>query len=212
MDPDDDLERLDDAIGASLRRRADELSGRLDGSVSWAVVERQARRRRRWRLAAASVGAAAAAAVAMVGFSSFTGGEREVLRAPTTQPPVGSVGATSSRSTTTTTEPATPGSTAPVVPPPTGSAALTTSTSAEPTAPAASTTAYSSEGGAITVRLTGGTIALDGDPEPADGWTVRIDDDGPDRVRVRFERDDERSEIRVDLTADGRLEPRITDR
>ena len=42
-------------------------------------------------------------------------------------------------------------------------------------------------------------VALVADPVPSGGFSVRIDDNGPDRVRVRFEKDDQRSEIRVDL-------------
>ena len=64
--------------------------------------------------------------------------------------------------------------------------------------PARSTT-FDSSGGSITVRLAGGAIALAGDPSPSAGYSVRIDDNGPDRVRVRFESDAGRSEIRVDL-------------
>ena len=45
-------------------------------------------------------------------------------------------------------------------------------------------------------------------PTPSPGFTPSVDDNGPDRVRVRFERDDQRTEIRVDLE-DGRLVPRI---
>ena len=69
---------------------------------------------------------------------------------------------------------------------------------------------YDSTGGSISVRMDGGVLAIDGEPRPTPGWSVRVDDDGPTRVRVRFERDDRRSEIRIDLV-DGRLEPRITD-
>ena len=43
---------------------------------------------------------------------------------------------------------------------------------------------------------------------PAPGWSYRVDDDGPTRVRVRFERDGQRSEIRVDLEGGG-LVPEI---
>ncbi len=58
------------------------------------------------------------------------------------------------------------------------------------------------------VTSTGGAVALAVDPSPSSGWTYRIDDDGPTRVRVRFERDGQRSEIRVELR-DGRLVPEI---
>ncbi len=58
------------------------------------------------------------------------------------------------------------------------------------------------------MRLAGGAIALAGDPSPRAGYSVRIDDNGPDRVRVRFESDAGRSEIRVDLQG-GELVPEI---
>ncbi len=82
-------------------------------------------------------------------------------------------------------------------------AAPTVATTAAPT-----TRTYDSVGGSITVRLAGGVISLAGDPVPAPGFSVRIDDNGPDRVRVRFELGDQRSEIRVDLE-DGELIPEI---
>ena len=60
------------------------------------------------------------------------------------------------------------------------------------------------------MRLADGRIVLAGDPVASDGWTVRIDDNGPTRVRVRFEAGSQRSEIRVDLE-DGSLVPLISD-
>ncbi len=94
-----------------------------------------------------------------------------------------------------------PATTVPVqpVPPP---------TAPPTTAPSASTETYDGIGGSITVRLSGGTVALVGDPSPAPGYTTRVDDNGPDRVRVRFERDDARTEIRVEVEG-GELVPEI---
>jgi hypothetical protein len=85
-------------------------------------------------------------------------------------------------------------------------AAPTTATG--PAVPEDVLSSYEGIGGSITVRLSGGTVTLASAPTPSPGFTVRVDDDGPDRVRVRFERDDERTEIRVELE-DGRLVPTI---
>ena len=74
--------------------------------------------------------------------------------------------------------------------------------------PDVETRTFAGAGGSVTVRRDGGTVVLAGDPEPATGYTARIDDDGPDRVRVRFERDSERTEIRVEVEG-GRLVPQI---
>ena len=58
------------------------------------------------------------------------------------------------------------------------------------------------------MRLAGGAIALAGDPSPRAGYSVRIDDNGPDRVGVRFESDtDARRSASTSRTA--RLVPEI---
>jgi hypothetical protein len=149
-----------------------------------------------------------------------------VGEAPTTGPPVSAVPATATTTSATrpTTSPPAPGSVPPVtspeptattVPSPTVTAPATTATSTTTATTAAvpptSTYPYTSVGGSIVVRLRDGGIALDGTPAPAPGWLVRIDEDGPDRVRVRFELDDRRSEIRVDLD-DGQPVVEITER
>ena len=54
----------------------------------------------------------------------------------------------------------------------------------------------------------GTTIRLLGEPEPSGGYSVEVEDDGPDRVRVRFESGERRSRITVELI-DGTLVPRI---
>ena len=81
-------------------------------------------------------------------------------------------------------------------------------TSPPTTASPATTMTYDGIGGSITVRLSGGTLTLVGAPSPTPGYTTRVDDNGPDRVRVRFERDDVRTEIRVDVEG-GELVPEI---
>ena len=95
--------------------------------------------------------------------------------------------------------------------PDTAPAAPTTQapTSAAPaTTPTSSRSTFSSAGGSIAVTLVGGTVTLDRDPSATDGWSFRVDDDGPTRVRVRFERQGQRSEIRVEVHGDA-LVPEI---
>ena len=52
------------------------------------------------------------------------------------------------------------------------------------------------------------TISLLGEPQPAAGYSVEVEDNGPDRVRVRFESGERRSRITVELI-DGALVPQI---
>ena len=159
---------------------------------------------------------------------AVTGGDREVLRAPATQPVVDTVTPSTPPAPTTPTtsrahgaKPRTPVTTAPVTAAAptltTGAPVVTVPPAAPAVTPAATTTdavaapttsTYTSIGGSITVRLADRRISLDGAPNATSGWSTRIDDDGPDRVRVRFELDDRRSEIRVDLE-DGRLVQQI---
>ena len=67
---------------------------------------------------------------------------------------------------------------------------------------------YSSAGGSIEVEVSPSGLRLVGQPEPAPGYTVEVEDDRPDRVRVRFESGDRRSRITVELV-DGQPEPQI---
>ena len=213
----------DQDIAIALGRRADELAPDLDTDSAWERVARRGGARRRWRAAVTAVGTAAAAVVVVVVMITVAGGGRETVRAPATQVVVPTTAPSSPPAptealTTPTTVPSAPGPTStPVMPATTleTTAGQTTSppvaTTAPPViAPPASTSTYNANGGAITVRLTGSQIALASDPVPTSGWSGRIDDNGPDRVRVRFEMGDQRSEIRVDLV-DGQLVPRITE-
>jgi hypothetical protein len=111
-----------------------------------------------------------------------------------------------------TTTPPTAGVTAAPTPPPAAPEVAPTmpSSTVVSTTQAPMTTTFSSVGGSIVVRAEGGAVALDRDPSPTAGWTSQVDDDGPTRVRVRFERDGQRSEIRVDLR-DGELVPEIVE-
>jgi cytoskeletal protein RodZ len=200
----------DSELSAALRERAARTRPPLDVGQAFESVRHRARRRRIRNGIVAGIGGAAAVAAIAIGVGAVTS-DRDVVRTPATAPPetgavippatsepattVDSTSTTYTHSTTTTT----------------GPRRTTTTTTARATAgPAvpAVTETYESVGGSMTVRLAGGRIALVGDPEPAAGFTPHVYDNGPDRVRVRFESATDDAEIRVDLV-DGRLIPTI---
>ena len=83
-----------------------------------------------------------------------------------------------------------------VVAPPTSPPPTTPTTTVAP-APDPITQTYSSAGGSITVRWDGAALSLL-DVTPAAGFGSEVEDERPDRIRVRFEGDgDFRIEIRV---------------
>jgi hypothetical protein len=209
---------MDDMLDTALRQHADRLTaGVIDVPADYDAVARRARARRgRWMAVATSVAAAAAVAGVLVVASAT--GDRATIRSPATAPIPAPPLATSPSPTSTVPTPTEP---TPTAPPLTTSPATSTIAplpatppatlpAAPPTVPAAepTTETYEGIGGSITVRLSGDTLILATAPVPAAGFTASVDDNGPDRVRVRFERDDQRTEIRVDLE-DGRLVPRI---
>jgi hypothetical protein len=213
----------DDALGTVLRQHAERLTeGLTDPTAVADVIARRARaRRHRWT--AATAGLATAAAVAGVLVVASATGDQATVRTPAVSPTLGptiapsTVPATTPTPTTppapTTATPATiaPATIAPTtVPASTATLPASTATLAPVSVPPSTVTTatYQGVGGSIRVRLTGGTVMLAADPSPVPGYTTRIDDNGPARVRVRFERDDERTEIRVDVE-DGRLVPTI---
>ena len=197
----------DSELSAALRERAARTRLPLDAGQAFESVRHRARRRRIRNGIAAGVGGVAAVAAIAIGVGAVTS-DRDTVRTPATAPP----------------------ETRAVVPPPTIGAGdhrrldlddvhpldhdhhhssddhddrrSTTTT----TGPAATpvTRTYESVGGSITVRLADGRIALVGEAAPAAGFTAHVYDNGPDRVRVRFESDADEAEIRVDLI-DGRM-------
>ena len=213
---DDELDDQD--LRAALQRRADALTGPIDTEGALWAVRSRARRRGRGRTVAATVAALAAASVAFVVVGSVVRDERTTLRTPASP---GDVRATAPTVATTdpvvaTVPPPAPTPPPSVVPPAAPAApaapAPTTARPPDPTtspAPPATRT-FSSRGGSIVVRHEAGTIVLVGNPSPSSGWTYRIDDSGPIRVRVRFEAGDARSEIRIDLEG-GELVPTIVE-
>ncbi len=223
MDHHDDLALEDDEIGAALRHHAGEISGPLDVVVALSEVLARSRSRRRWRKVVITAGTTAAAVVTgALGLVVLGPDQRDVLRGPATQPgpqtappsvtatfdPLpATTGSVNVGSTTPATSPVGPSASSAPAPP---ASAPTAAPSLQPADTAAGpvTARYSSVGGSIVVRVTNRQIALDSDPVPVSGWSARIDDNGPTRVRVRFEAGERRSEIRVDLV-DGVLAPRI---
>lgn len=212
-DPDRELDDIDDRdLGAMLRRHADALTGPVDTDAALAVVQRRTRARRRWRVAASTLAVAAAVAVIFVAAGALIGDDRGTVRSPaaSTASPVPSVRSTVAPTTAATPAPS-PAAVTTTLPPSSTVTAVAppASPTTEPASPSPTTT-YSSNGGSIVVTHAGGAISLARDPAPTDGWSFRIDDDGPTRVRVRFERDGSRSEIRVDLRGDE-LVPEISE-
>lgn len=159
-----------------------------------------------WRMAAAWVAALVAATVLtwqIVGLADSQVGESPVAVAPvlpTTLPE------TSSAPTTSLVP--TPSST---VPTSTTSTIATGSTSPSSTAATAewSVRTVNSPGGTVVVRHRSGVVELQG-ATPAPGFGVEIDDDGPDRVRVEFEGEDD--DYRVEARwRDGTLVVEVDD-
>ena len=187
----------DRQLAAALRRRADALDvGDLDAAAT--TVRRRAGRQRKVRIGATVLSVAVLGAAGVVAVRSIDDGQ-DVVRTPATQPPV------------VTTSPPTP--TTETVPPTVTVSTTIVPGTATPTPAASATTStgqaeYNSLGGSITVEQVGDTIQLLGEPEPAGGYSVEVEDDGPDRVRVRFERGELRSRITVELV-DGALVPQI---
>jgi hypothetical protein len=114
---------------------------------------------------------------------------------PVAVPPTGTASSTSAPATTA---PAVPGTT--VVPPPTTPQPTSPTTATTPApGPGPTTDSYSSAGGSITVRWDGTVLDLQY-ATPAAGFEAEVEDDRPDRVRVRFRGDagDVRIELRVE--------------
>ena len=130
-------------------------------------------------------------------------------------PPAGStpttVAGAGPSATTTPTTAATPADTSapsPATAPTSTTAGPTTASTAPP--PAASepwTRTATGRGGTVTVRFTASTVELVV-ATPASGYTVEVDDAGPDRVRVSF--DDGEQETRIEARP-GEDAPTVTE-
>ena len=186
----------DHQLTAALRRRADALDvGDID--VAATSVRRRAGRQRAFRVGATVLSFAVVAIAGVVAIRSLDGGQ-EVVRSPATPPPP-----------VVTTVP--PASTTPA--PSTVTASPTTVIgTVTPTPPTTVTfgrrAGFGSLGGGITVEKVGDRIRLVGQPEPAEGYAFEVEDNGPNRVRVRFDNGERRSRITVELV-DGAWVPRV---
>ncbi len=187
----------DRQLAAALRRRADALDvGDLDAAAT--IVRRRAGRQRRVRIGATVLSVAVLGAAGVVAVRSIDGGQ-DVVRTPATETPV------------VTTSP--PAPTTETVPPTVTVSTTTVPGTATPTSVGSVTRSpgqagYESVGGSITVEHVDDSVHLLGEPQPAAGYSVEVEDDGPERVRVRFESGERRSRITVELV-DGALVPQI---
>jgi hypothetical protein len=134
----------------------------------------------------------------IVGLADSQVGDGPVAAAPTLPVASSTSNATATSLPPDTTSPTTASTT---------TAAPAPSTSTPPsTEPAAewSVRTVNSAGGTVVVRHRSGEVELQA-ATPASGFSVEIDDSGPDRVRVEFEADD--ADIRVEVRwRDGELE------
>ncbi|MGN6612030.1 MAG: hypothetical protein ACTHLJ_09660 [Angustibacter sp.] len=73
----------------------------------------------------------------------------------------------------------------------------TTTTTSTPARPAAVDRTVRVEGGQVGVRCVGQTASLRF-AQPADGWAVRVEDNGPEHVKVTFRSSSDRREIEVE--------------
>ncbi len=117
----------------------------------------------------------------------------------TSQPPVSSTSVTPT--STTAVETTTPSTTA--APPPPGPSPTST------TQPSSSTgmATVGSAGGTVTVSYGGGEVYFEG-ATPLPGYSVEVEDEGPEHVVVAFQSDEETIEVRIEWK-DGELVSRV---
>lgn len=123
--------------------------------------------------------------------------------APTTAAttPSSSRSSTTSAPRTTSTTRTRSSTTAPPASTSSSSRPRTTTTSSAPR-PAAVDRTVRVEGGQVGVRCVGQTASLRF-AQPADGWSVRVEDDGPEHVKVTFRSSGDRREIEVESQCSG---------
>ncbi len=84
----------------------------------------------------------------------------------------------------------------------------TTSTTEDPTPDPTATATYNLVGGWVTITYGPGVVELVG-AAPNSGFSIEIKENGPDRVEVEFEGDEQESRFRADETSGGTPELRI---
>ena len=146
----------------------------------------------------------AAEAEALPAFTTVTSGIPPEV--PTTATPASGTtttgtGVTSSPPTPTT---STPGTTATTTP---GPSTTTTAGDTSTTAPSSGISAHQMIGGSVVIESGGGQVRLvSASPRP--GFSVEVDDDGPEKVDVEFRREDHESRFTAGWE-DGRARVRI---
>lgn len=145
----------------------------------------------------------------IVGLADSQVGDVPVAAAPTLPDASSTSIATTTSLAPDTTSPTTASTTTVATTP---SQSTSTPTSTPPSTEAAdewSVRTVNSSGGTVVVRHRPGEVELQA-ATPASGFSVEIDDSGPDRVRVEFESDD--ADIRVEVRwRDGELEISVED-
>lgn len=135
------------------------------------------------------VAVAAPATTVLLTASSST----ETAVSPSTSSPSTTIGLVDEPSSTTTTT----STAAPPPPPPPSPTSIT-----QPP-PASGVATVGSAGGTVTVSYRDGQVYFEG-ATPAPGYSVEVDDDGPEHVVVEFESEDETIEVRIEWR-DGEL-------
>ncbi len=121
-----------------------------------------------------------------------------------------STSTTSAPTTTTSVQPETPTTTSPSDPEPAETTTTTTTVPATTTTTGAPTTevrSYELVGGSVSVEIGDGTVRLAG-ASPKPGFTMEVENSGPEKVEVEFHNDDHESHF-TGKFEDGRFEPSI---
>jgi septal ring-binding cell division protein DamX len=119
---------------------------------------------------------------------------------------------TSTTTTTTTTSTTVPATTAPISesepePAETTTTATTTPATTTTSAPPTEIRSYDLVGGTVSVEIGDGTVRLAG-ASPKPGFTMEVENSGPEKVEVEFHNDDHESHF-TGKFEDGRFEPSI---
>jgi len=129
--------------------------------------------------------------------------------APVGVPPTTAISPAASEGSGTTvpTESTPPTSTTPPTSVPSQTSTTTTTSTTVP--PDSYSKTYDTEGGWVTIIVSGEDVTFGGG-QPATGWTIEVEDYGPDEVEVHFEENDGEGEVEFEASfEDGELEVSI---